>query len=135
MSLYLQIEIDERLYLLDTAIVTQIRAYAGGAVLLHGIEIPILDLQALFEGRKTQAGCCVIIGSDNESGGVALIAGRAETLVEMSDDEFKPLPPIGPLGTLIDAISVRSDTTTPALRLRGERAWAWCAGKRDSVVG
>lgn len=125
MSLYLQVQVGGATYLLDTAIVTEIRPLTEGPVLFHGEEIPVVDLRLLFGAKRSQPGCCVLVNSD-PSLTVAFLADAADSLCEVQDAELRPLPPIGPLGPLIDAISVRAGADGPPLRLRGERVWEWC---------
>lgn len=125
MSRYLQLEIRGDAYLLDTAIVAEIRTFYDSPVLVRGEAVPMVDLGELFDGPKVAAGCCILVRRE-ASGTIAVIVDRADSLVELADAEFRPLPPIGPLGFLIDAVSIRAGTTTPALRLRGERLWEYC---------
>jgi len=62
-----------------------------------------------------------------------LLADRTQELIELSDDELSPLPPIGELGELIDAVTVAAIQERPALRLRGERLLDAIAAKGASL--
>jgi hypothetical protein len=52
---------------------------------------------------------------------IAAVVDRAESLTELREEDWRPLPPIGPIGDLIDAVTMRPGDERPLLRLRGER--------------
>lgn len=114
MSLYLEIAVGGGLYLLD-----------GGEVINSGDGdgegLPTVDLRALFDEPAGLPGCRILF--PQRSGGAAvLIADRIVGTAEYDASEFCPVPPIGPLGALIDAVVARPADQRPALRLRGEHA-------------
>ena len=88
--------------------------------------MPVIDLRRLFDEPTDAPGCCIML---TQAGGAAaaLICDRVVGLAEFGDAEFSPLPPIGPLGTMIDAVVTRLAERRPLLRLRGERAVATAA--------
>jgi len=73
--------------------------------------------------------CRLLFGTpvDRQGHHLAVEAGTGEPvdfvvdvidgLVELDDDSFRTLPPIGRFGAAIDAVSVRADGEMPALRL------------------
>jgi hypothetical protein len=118
-SLYLQTTVGAARYLLDAAQIVEIRAEGletGGL----GDTVPIVDLRDLFEANKTPSSACVLL--KQEAGDIAaLIVDQVEGLIELDDDEFSPLPPIGPLGDWFDAVSTRLAGEQLMLRLCGAR--------------
>jgi hypothetical protein len=132
-SLYLQIAVGDGLYLLDAAHILEIRQgphRAGDIVRWQEAPVPVVDLHPIFddevsgEGRPSSIpGCCVLF-SQASGEAAALIADRADSLVELGEAELCHLPPIGPLGNLLDAVATRSGDERPLLRLRGEHVLA-----------
>ena len=121
MSLYLKVGIGLGVYLLDAGRVLEIRSddarghWRGGSVL-------VVDCRGLFDEPAVAPGEGILIAE--EDGAVAeLIVDRVEGLVEIAEAALRPVPPIGPLGGLIDAVSVPADER-PMLRLRAEHARA-----------
>ena len=124
MSLYLKVGIGAGLYLLDAGRVLEIRSDDARG-LWRGEGVPVVDCRKLFDEPAAAVGEGILIAE--EGGAVAeLIIDRVEGLIEIADSALRPVPPIGPLGGLIDAVSVLSDER-PMLRLRGEDARAAAA--------
>jgi hypothetical protein len=114
-SLYLRLGVGAGLYLLDAGAILEIRS-DNARGLWRSAAVPIVDCRRLFEAPVDTPGDGVVFGE--EGGTVAeLIVDRVEGLVDLADAELRPLPPIGPLGGLIDAVSVLGDER-PMLRLR-----------------
>ena len=134
MSLYLQAAIGSGRYLLDAAAIIEVRRLADRqeAVRWQGEELPRVDLRALFGSDITAAGCCVLVRQASSTA-VAVIVDEVEGLVEIGRSEWRPLPPIGPLGQLIDAVSATPAQERLMLRLRPERALAAAFG-RDTAA-
>ncbi len=87
--------------------------------------MPVVDCRDLFGEPAGTRGDGILFGA--EDGAVAeLIVDGVEGLVEIADSALGPVPPIGPLGALIDAVSVLVDER-PMLRLRGEHIRATAA--------
>ncbi|HVB16150.1 MAG TPA: chemotaxis protein CheW [Stellaceae bacterium] len=129
MSLYLQIVIGAGHYLLDARPIVEILPdFRPGADDAHGTEdpAPVIDLRRLFDERADAPGCCIML-TQASGMAAALICDRVVGLTEFGDAEFSPLPPIGPLGMMIDAVATRLAEQRPLLRLRGERAVAAAA--------
>ena len=129
MSLYLKVAVGAGLYLLDAGRVLEIRSDdARGR--WRGEGVPVVDCRSLFDEAAGTRGDGILFGE--EDGAVAeLIVDRVEGLIEIAESELRPMPPIGPLGGLIDAVSVLADQR-PMLRLRVEhmRAAAAALGTR-----
>jgi chemotaxis signal transduction protein len=114
-SLYLRIAVGAGHYLLDAGQIAEIRPYTGGAV--EGDDVPIIDLRTLFAAAAEPGGCAIL--ATLASGAIiALIADRADNLIEIADAEWQKVPPIGPVGDFIDAICLLPDADKPLLRLR-----------------
>jgi hypothetical protein len=114
-SLYLQIAVGAGLYLVAASHVApsdpdQARTEAS---------VRTVDLRALFDVPSGAPGSRVLL-APVAGEPLAIIADRVDGTVEYDDGEFRPLPPIGALGALIDAIAARIPGERPALRLRGE---------------
>ena len=117
MSLYLKAGIGASFYLLDAGPVLEIRSDDARGH-WRGEGVPVVDCRDLFDEPAGMRGDGILIGE--EDGATAeLIVDRVEGLVEIADSALRPVPPIGPLGALIDAVSVRVDER-PMLRLRAE---------------
>jgi len=121
-SLYVQVAIGAGRYLLDAERVLEIRARTE-----DDPTMPRVDLRRLFAAPEAAGMSAVLVA---QSGGeVALLAvDRVEGLVEIADAALCRLPPIGPLGMLIDAAVAGANDEPPLLRLRGERALIAAAG-------
>lgn len=126
MSLYLQITVGAGRYLLDAAHVVEIRPGSRSGddgVRRQDRAAPVVDLRELFNAAPVAQGHCILC-AQADGGPAALIVDRIDGLAEFGAAEWCPLPPIGPLGGLIDAVSLRLADDHPLLRLRGERALA-----------
>jgi len=124
-SLYLHVEVGAGRYLLDARLIIEIRPelpHSGGIAHRPGGAMPAVDLRKLFDEPASPQGCCILF--TQASGAAALIVDRVVGLIEFADAEFRPLPPIGPLGAMIDGVATRGGDRYPLLRLRGERALA-----------
>jgi len=116
-SLYLKIAVGAGLYLLDAGRVLEIRSDDARGQ-WRGEGVPVVDCRNLFDEPLAAPGEGILFGE--KDGAVAeLIVDRVEGLVEIADSALRPVPPIGPLGALIDAVSVLADER-PMLRLRAE---------------
>jgi CheW-like domain len=123
-SLYLRVGVGAGLYLLDAGAILEIRS-DNGRGLWRGEAVPLVDCRRLFDEPVDTPGDGVVFGA--EGGSIAeLIVDRVDGLFELPDTELRPLPPIGPLGGLIDAVSVRGDER-PMLRLRAGHVRATAA--------
>jgi CheW-like domain len=128
-SLYLQIVIGDALYALDAGRVLEVRAATdreGNAARWQGDAIATVDLRGLFAEPAAAPGFCVLV-AQSSGPPAALVVDRVDGLSEFAAEAFCPLPPIGALGTLIDAVATRLIDQRPVLRLRGERARAAAA--------
>lgn len=123
MSLFLQIVVGDGVYLLDAKPILEVRSEVGGAEAMHDLAVPTVDLRQLFAEPADTRGCAILLVQTSGSP-AALVVDRVDGLAEFAEADFRPLPPIGPLGALIDAVAVRSADARPLLRLRGERALA-----------
>ncbi|HLY46934.1 MAG TPA: chemotaxis protein CheW [Stellaceae bacterium] len=125
MTLYLQVAVGDGLYLIDARQVVEVRAALGGEddPGRRDGALPAVDLRQVFAAPAVAPGSSVLVA---QAGGAAaaLIVDRIDGLAEFDDAAFSPLPPIGPLGELIDALAMRLGVERPLLRLRGERALA-----------
>jgi chemotaxis signal transduction protein len=122
-SLYLRIAVGDGQYLLDAAQIAEIRPHTGGAV--DGDAVPVIDLRELFAVTAGSNGCAILI-TPASGELVALVADRSDNLIEIADADWRGIPPIGPMGGLIDAAYLLPGTDKPLLRLRvrGENAVA-----------
>ncbi len=123
MSLYLQFAVGAGLYLCDAA---YILAIDDDPPSLDKNPLPVVDRRELFAQGAAAPATSILFAQ--VAGGVALPAvDRVGGLVEPGDAEFCPLPPIGPPGMLIDAVSTRLVEGRPLLRVRAERSLAAAA--------
>jgi hypothetical protein len=128
-SPYLQAVVCAGRYLLEAARVLEVRQVAGAdAATWQGEELARVDLRALFGPAATTPGCCVLVRQTTGST-AALFVDAVDGLVEIGQSEWRPLPPIGPFGQLIDAVSTKLAHGRPMLRVRGERALAAAFGR------
>ncbi len=126
MSLYLQIAVGAGLYLLDAGHVLEIRPDIRGeddAARWQGDAVPTVDLRELFEETAAPQGSCILI-AEARGTPAALIVDRVDGLAEFGAAEFCSLPPIGPIGGMIDAVATRPADRRLLLRMRGERVLA-----------
>ena len=126
MSLYLQAVVGAGRYLIEAARIVEVQPPAAMAP-SPAEEVPRIDLRALFGAAGTASGYRVVV-RQAAGGAAALLVDAVDGLVEIAQSEWRPLPPIGPLGQLIDAVSTRLAENRPMLRLRGERALAAAFG-------
>lgn len=128
MSLYLQAAVGAGRYLLEAARIIEVRPAADTdeAARQPGERAPCVDLRALFGEATAAAGYYVVLPQTSREP-AALLVDAVDGLVEVGDPELRPLPPIGMLGELIDAVSTQLAQGRPMLRLRGERALAIAA--------
>lgn len=130
MTLYLQVAVGDGLYLIDARQIVEVRAALGGDDDPGRREgaLPAVDLRQVFAAPAEAPGSSVLVAQagGTTAGGTAaaLIVDRIDGLAEFDDAAFSPLPPIGPLGELIDALAMRFGVERPLLRLRGEHALA-----------
>jgi chemotaxis signal transduction protein len=135
-SLYLKIVIGAGRYLLDAAQIVEIVERMPGN---DGGEpdrrepVQTIDLRVRFGALAGGPGAYVLV---RQTAGetVGLAVDRVEDLTEIADSEFRPLPPIGPAGVLIDAASLRLFAGRPLLRLRGERVSGVGAHQIEAVA-
>jgi hypothetical protein len=121
-SLYLQMAVGAGRYLLDAARIVEVRPLTDAAQgQVEGL--PRIDLRVLFGVEGTPSGYGVLV-TQSAGGTAALLVDAVDRLVEIAQSELRPLPPIGPLGQLIDAVWAELGGGRPMLRLRGERALA-----------
>jgi chemotaxis signal transduction protein len=134
-SLYLQARIGAGRYLLDAAGVVEVRPVADPREVprRQGEELSRVDLRALFGTAATTPACCVLV-RQAARGIAAVFVDGVDGLVEIGQSQWRSLPPIGPLGQLIDAVSTKLAQERPMLRVRGERALAAAFG-RDPAAG
>jgi chemotaxis signal transduction protein len=128
-SLYLQIAVGAGLYLLDATNVLEIRLDIGGgddARRWQGEAVATADLRTLFEETASPQAERILIAQRTGTP-AALIVDRVEGLAEFGAAEFHSLPPIGPLGGMIDAVAMRPADQRLLLRVRGERVLATVA--------
>lgn len=139
MSLYLEIGIGAGRYLLDAAHVLEVRQDLDGTdgASWQGAAVAAVDLREVFDASATAPGCCILY-TQRSGEAATLLVDRVDGLVDLGDGAFRPIPPIGPLGALLDAIAPRLADQRPMLRLRGERALALAAigaAVRDGADG
>ena len=125
MSLYLQVAIGAGLYLLDAGHVREIAGQDGAGASLDAA-MATVDLRALFAEPAARPAAAVVF-AQADAAPAALIVDRIDGLVDVAAASFRPLPPIGPVGGLIDAVAADATGERPRLRLRGERALAAAA--------
>ncbi|HKS88199.1 MAG TPA: hypothetical protein VJR70_02045 [Stellaceae bacterium] len=125
MSLYLQVAIGGDLFLVDAGHIVEVSPQdAPGDGDPNGL--PAIDLRRLFAAAAEADGSRIRV-ADAAGTTTTLVVDRVDGLAEIDPASFRALPPIGPLGTLIDAVAMRPGIERPLLRLRGERALAVAA--------
>jgi hypothetical protein len=111
MTLYLKVIVGNVDYLLPAARVTHVApAEEDGA---DDTAVPEIDCRLLFNGPADTAGHRVSF-----AGRANLIVDRVDGLIELAEENFRPLPAIGRFGALIDAVSLPVAAEAPALRLQ-----------------
>jgi hypothetical protein len=128
-SLYLQLAVGSGLYLLDASHVLEVRTNSGvggDTARGQGDTVPTVDLRALFEETAASEASALLIV---QAGGTpaALIVDRVDGLIEFGAGEFRLLPPIGPIGGMIDAVATRPGDQRLLLRVLGECVLATAA--------
>ncbi|HEU0217756.1 MAG TPA: hypothetical protein VFQ90_13955 [Stellaceae bacterium] len=76
---------------------------------------PAIDCRRLFGTSADTPGYRVRLSEGAE--GRSLVVDRLDGLIELGDEAFRPLPVIGRLGRLFDAVAVPLAAEPPALRL------------------
>jgi hypothetical protein len=113
MTLYLRVAVGPADYLLAAARVTDVRPADART---DAAAVAEIDCRQLFGEPSETAGYRVSFEHEAAEA-TALIVDRLGGLVELGDDAFRALPPIGRFGALIDAVSVPGAGEAPALRL------------------
>lgn len=109
MTLYLKAVIGGARYLIAAAQIIDVapeKATGDGA---------LIDCRLLFDAPAAGPGHRLMI--DTGAGQVGFVVDAIDGLVELDDDSFRPLPPIGRFGAAINAVSVPAGDEAPALRL------------------
>lgn len=112
MTLYLRVGVGGAAYLIAADGIASLADNtpgdaAGGAV---------IDCRDLFGAPGGAPGYCIRL-SPEVAEGLCLVVDRLEGMVELGDDAFRRLPPIGRMGTLFDAVTAPAAAEPPALRL------------------
>lgn len=117
MTLYLKVGIGRATFLLAAARATDL----GPADRPPDRSARVIDCRRLFGAPDAAPGYRVLVDG-NAAEPLWLVVDRFEGLVERGEDAFRPLPAIGRLGRLIDAVAVPVAAEPPALRLHIEPA-------------
>jgi hypothetical protein len=112
LTLYLRVGIGDALYLIAATDVAELSGDETGA----GYVGPAIDCRRLFGVSPAAPGYRVGLSTEGADGS-CLVVDRLDGLVELGEDAFRPLPAIGRLGTLFDAVAVPVAAEPPALRL------------------
>ena len=112
MTLYLRVGVGDAVYLIAASEVAEL----GRSETSGGDMGPAIDCRRLFGASAETPGYRVRLSAQGRAG-TCLVVDRLEGLVELGDDAFRPLPAIGRLGTLFDAVAVPLAAEPPALRL------------------
>jgi hypothetical protein len=115
-TLYLEATVGRTSYLIAATRVTNVQPADGAAAQSADDALPVIDCRKLFDEPAENAGCQIQC-LDEAGAPVRLIVDRLDGLRELGDDAFRPLPPIGRHGELIDAVAVPVSAEAPALRL------------------
>jgi hypothetical protein len=111
MTLYLKVIVGKANYLLPAARVTHVAPAKEDGVV--DTAVPEIDCRRLFDEPADTAGHRVSF-----AGQANLIVDRVDGLIELAEENFRPLPAIGRFGALIDAVSLPVAAEAPALRLQ-----------------
>lgn len=111
MTLYLRVGVGDAIYLIAAAEVAELGRDETGV----GDAGAAIDCRRLFGAPVDTPGYRVRLSEGGE--GRCLVVDRLDGLVELGDDALRPLPAIGRLGTLFDAVAVPLAAEPPALRL------------------
>lgn len=112
MTLYLKLGVGAASYLIAVAAVAELGQDKTGAT-DAGLAI---DCRRLFGTDAEEPGYSVRLSAE-EADGRCLIVDRLDGLVDLGGEAFQPLPAIGRLGKLFDAVAVPLAAEPPALRL------------------
>lgn len=112
MTLYLKVTIGKTSYLVATARVVQLGP--ADEIEAAGREI---DCRLLFGAPSGASGHRVVFETDAGTTD-SLVVDWVEGLVRLDEESFRPLPPIGKFGAMIDAVSLPLGADPPALRLQ-----------------
>ena len=110
MTLYVKAVVGRASYLIAAARVSDV------APTEPGVAAASVDCRTLF-GETAETPGYRIVAEADAGEPVALVVDRIDGLVELDDDSFRPLPPIGRFGAAIDAVTVPKGDDAPALRL------------------
>jgi len=112
MTLYLKVTVGKTSYLVAAACVLRL----GPADEIEAAAREI-DCRLLFDTPSHASGHRVVFESDAGNTD-SLVVDRVEGLIKLDEESFRPLPPIGRFGALIDAVSLPLGADAPALRLQ-----------------
>jgi hypothetical protein len=112
LTLYLGVGVGDAVYLIAASEVAELGRDETGA----GDAGPAIDCRRLFGASAETSGYRVRLSTQRREG-TCLVVDRLDGLVELGDDAFRPLPVIGRLGTLFNAVAVPVAAEPPALRL------------------
>lgn len=110
MTLYLKVSVGETRYLVAASLVTDVRPAED-----EPGDVDAIDCRRLCGLPSDTPGYRIRFAP--EAAVPDLTVDRPDGLVELADAAFRPLPPIGRLGALIDAVAVPVAAEPPALRL------------------
>jgi hypothetical protein len=111
LTLYLRVGIGEGAYLIAAAHIADLGHGETGAG-----DARVIDCRRLFGVSAEAPGYRVRLSLATPEGAY-LVVDRLDGLAELGDGAFRPLPAIGRLGTLFDAVAVPLAAEPPALRL------------------
>ncbi|HWB49318.1 MAG TPA: hypothetical protein VG651_09430 [Stellaceae bacterium] len=117
MTLYLRVGVGGAAYLIAADGIASLADSApGDGVAGAVIGGAVVDCRDLFGVPGGAPGYRVRL-SPKVAEGLCLVVDRLEGMVELDDDAFRRLPPIGRMGTLFDAVTAPAAAEPPALRL------------------
>jgi hypothetical protein len=123
--LYLRVTVGRTGYLVTAAELTDVSPEEGGNAAANAV-----DCRVLFDQPVATPGYRVTF-RQNTGASSAIIVDQLNGLVELDEDTFRALPPIGQFGAIIDAVSVPVAGEAPALRLRISSALLAAAAGRE----
>ena len=112
MTLYLRVGVGDAAYLIAAAAVAEL----SGDETDVGDALAIIDCRRLFGASADTPGHRVRL-SEGGGEGRCLVVDSLDGLIELGDEAFRPLPVIGRLGRLFDAVALPRAAEPPALRL------------------
>ena len=89
--------------------------WLAGFLQLAGESLPVLDVEALFEGRRCNWDLYNPIVITRDEGNLALLFTAVEGLVEVPPEEFRPLKPEDSFQGVAAALIPSSDEWAPIL--------------------